>query len=154
MTKEVENKIIKAANYIINNKATISECANYLEMSVSSVKKYINDSDKLQTINKELYDKVKEVQNEIEHQGQIKGAKTGDKISYDTYTDFEITEIIDEMLKKSLTLKEASAMFSIPKSSLYERIINYPDKEKLKEVKKLFGYNKSRAFDNVNKLDK
>ncbi len=153
MTKEVENKIIKAANYIINNKATISECANYLGISISSVKKYINDNDKLQALNKELYDKVKEVQKEIEHQGQIKGAMTGDKLSYDTYTDFEITEIIDEMLRKSLTLKEASTMFNIPKSSLYERIMNYPDKDKLKEVKELFEYNKSRAFDAVNKLD-
>lgn len=58
----MDELIKQVANYIINNRATINETAGAFGKSVSSIKKYINDADKLQRIDFELYQKVKEVQ--------------------------------------------------------------------------------------------
>ena len=46
-------------------------------MSPSSIKKYLNSKDKLQSIDIELFKKVKEAQMGITLDGQIKGGKTG-----------------------------------------------------------------------------
>ena len=42
MKEELKNKIIEVANYIIENKVTINECSEHFNISVSSIKKYIN----------------------------------------------------------------------------------------------------------------
>ena len=62
MDKNMEEKIISVANYIVENKATIIQTAEHFNMSTSSIKKYINGKDKLQSIDVELFKKVKEAQ--------------------------------------------------------------------------------------------
>ena len=77
MDKNMEEKIIAVANYIVDNNATIIQTAEHFNMSPSSIKKYINSKDKLQSIDIELFKKVKEAQMGITLDGQIKGGKTG-----------------------------------------------------------------------------
>ena len=62
MDKNMEEKIRVVANYIVDNKATIIQTAEHFYMSTSSIKKYINGKDKLQSIDVELFKKVKEAQ--------------------------------------------------------------------------------------------
>ena len=76
MDKNMEEKIRAIANYIVDNNATIIQTAEYFNMSPSSIKKYINSKDKLQSIDIELFKKVKEAQMGITLDGQIKGGKT------------------------------------------------------------------------------
>lgn len=71
MDKNMEEKIIAVANYIVDNNATIIQTAEHFNMSPSSIKKYINSKDKLQSIDIELFKKVKEVQMGITLVGQI-----------------------------------------------------------------------------------
>ena len=73
----MDELIKQVANYIINNRTTINETAGAFGKSVSSIKKYINDADKLQRIDFELYQKVKEVQKIVELNGQIAGGRIG-----------------------------------------------------------------------------
>lgn len=62
MDKNMEEKVRAVANYIVDNKATIIQTAEHFSMSTSSIKKYINGKDKLQSIDVELFKKVKETQ--------------------------------------------------------------------------------------------
>ena len=71
MDKNMEEKIITVANYIVDNNATIIQTAEHFNMSPSSIKKYINSKDKLQSIDIELFKKVKEAQMGITLDGQI-----------------------------------------------------------------------------------
>lgn len=71
MDKNMEEKIIAVANYIVDNKATIIQTAEHFNMSPSSIKKYINSKDKLQSIDIELFKKVKETLMGITLVGQI-----------------------------------------------------------------------------------
>ncbi len=71
MDKNMEEKIIAVANYIVDNNATIIQTAEHFNMSPSSIKKYINSKDKLQSIDIELFKKVKEAQMGITLVGQI-----------------------------------------------------------------------------------
>ena len=50
MDKNMEERIITVANYIVDNNATIIQTAEHFNMSPSSIKKYINSKDKLQSI--------------------------------------------------------------------------------------------------------
>ena len=71
MDKNMEEKIRVVANYIVDNNATIIQTAEYFNMSPSSIKKYINSKDKLQSIDIELFKKVKETLMGITLVGQI-----------------------------------------------------------------------------------
>lgn len=71
MDKNMEEKIITVANYIVDNNATIIQTAEHFNMSPNSIKKYINSKDKLQSIDIELFKKVKEAQMGITLVGQI-----------------------------------------------------------------------------------
>ena len=71
MDKNMEEKIRVVANYIVDNKATIIKTAEHFNMSPSSIKKYINSKDKLQSIDIELFKKVKETLMGITLVGQI-----------------------------------------------------------------------------------
>lgn len=145
INEQTKEKILQVANYILENKATINMVYEKFGYSISTIKKYINDEDKLQSIDNELYEKVKEVQKEIEHEGQIKGAKIGKRKP--TYTDEEIIEILNEMVKKGLTLEEAYEIYGVSTSTLYERIMTL-DEEYKSSAKKLFEENKESAFNN------
>lgn len=132
--KNTDLKVLEVAKYLIENKATIQKVADHFEVSISTIKKYINE--KLPFIDKEVYNAVKKVQNEIIQDGVIKGGEIGKRDPH--YTDFEIMEIAEVMLRDRLTLVEASAKFGIPKSSIHERIRKIPDKEIQEQLDELF----------------
>lgn len=137
-----QKKILEVAKYIIENKATIAMTANHFDLSVSSVKKYINDQDKLRSIDFKIYNEVKNVQNELEKVGHYVGGKNG--IRESKYSEFEILEIAETMIAESLTLIEASKKFNIPKSTLYERIMSIKDDDIESDLRSLLETNKER----------
>ena len=59
---EMKKRIIEEAKYIIKNQATISEAASFFNTSPSTIKKHINNEDKLKSIDFNLYNDVKEAQ--------------------------------------------------------------------------------------------
>ena len=146
INENTKEKILQVANYIIENKATIQMVNEEFGYSISTIKKYINDEDKLQSIDKQLYEKVKEVQKQIEHEGQIHGGKIGKRKP--TYTDDEIIGILNEMVLKTLTLEEAYEIYGIPTSTLHERIMALDENNKEK-ARNLFYRNKRTAFNNT-----
>ena len=79
-------------------------------MSPSSIKKYLNSKDKLQSIDIELFKKVKEAQMGITLDGQIKGGKTGSTKGNSYLGKEKVLCLIDEMLDKDLTYEEAEKM--------------------------------------------
>ena len=137
-----QKKILEVAKYIIANKATIAMTADYFGLSVSSIKKYINDQDKLKAIDFEIYNEVKKVQNELENIGHYIGGKNG--IREPKYTEFEALEIAETMISESLTITEAAKKFDIPKSTLYERIRAIKDDEIQNKLNLLLENNKER----------
>ena len=145
MDKNLELKIKKAAVYIIENNATISQTADHLNVSVSTIKKWINNDDKLKSIDENLYNKVKKVQDEIINLGNIKGGEAGTREGTYKNSDFDILEIIETMISEGLTLVEASQRFNVPKSTIYDRAINYNDEKVVEEVKILFDEHKKDA---------
>lgn len=118
-----QKKILDVAKYIIENRATIADTAQRFEMSISSIKKYINNE--LPLIDKEIYDDVKKIQEVIIHLGNTGGGKVGKRGP--AHTDFEAMEIAETMIKHDLTIEQASEMFDIPKSTLYEMIRRIDD---------------------------
>lgn len=134
-----EKKILEVAKYIIQNKATIEQTANHFEMSTSSIKKYINNKENLQSIDIELYNAVKEVQKELENIGRIVGGKNG--VRQPKYSEFEALEIVETMISENLTIVEAAKYFNMPKSTLYELIRRVDDKEIQEELDSLFAQN-------------
>ena len=153
MSNDKRDLIIKIANYIIDNMATIDEVSKKFNKSVSSIKKYINDDSNLKSIDILLYNKVKKVQKEIEMQGRLKGSYMSQNISKYKNLDEQIIIIAKDMIKNEMTLNDASITYKIPKSTLYERIMQIKDKELLGEVKRLFEKNKATAFNNKKILD-
>ena len=100
MDKNMEERIIAVANYIVDNKATIIQTAEHFNMSPSSIKKYINSKDKLQSIDIELFKKVKEAQMSVIIDGQIKGGKIGSREGVRSISEEKLTYIMDEMIEK------------------------------------------------------
>lgn len=94
----MDELIKQVANYIINNRATINETAGAFGKSVSSIKKYINDADKLQRIDFELYQKVKEVQKIVELNGQIAGGRIGKRSA--SVSDYDSDEETQQLLSE------------------------------------------------------
>lgn len=136
------NLIIEVANYIIQNRATIANASNHFQKSISSIKKYINDSDKLQAIDYNLYLQVKKVQKEIEHNGQIAGGKIGKRSA--TISDFEAQEIAENRIQKLTTIEELSILYNVPKSTLYDALERIPDEEVQEQLSEVSKTNSSR----------
>ena len=149
MNIERQRKILEVAKFIIENKATINMAAQQFNLSTSSIKKYINNLENLQSIDMEIYKEVKEVQKEIESIGHYVGGKNG--IRGPQYTEFEGLEIAETMIAEGLTLEQASTRFNIPKSTLYETLKRIDDEEVEEELKNLFDSNNSRFGGNKNK---
>ena len=139
MDKNMEEKIISVANYIIENKATIIQTAEHFNMSPSSIKKYINSKDKLPSIDIELFKKVKETQMGITLEGQIKGGKTGTTKGNSYLGKEKILYLIDEMLNKDLTYEEAEKMFGVPSSTIYDGVKRFADKERLLRLEEMYA---------------
>lgn len=123
----MDELIKQVANYIINNRATINETAGAFGKSVSSIKKYINDVDKLQRIDFELYLKVKEVQKIIELNGQIAGGRI-DKRSAGI-SDYDSIEMAQDRIDNYATLEQLSKKYNVPTSTIYEAIKRIDDDE-------------------------
>lgn len=151
MDNNMREKIIEVANFIIENKATMEETAVYAKRSISSIKKYINDDDKLKSISPELYENVKKVQNIIINEGNIRGGKKGSTRGNRKNSDNQIIGIMHEMIEKRLTIEEASSIYDIPTSTLYERINECKDRQLLSKIEKLYNENKKRATKGLNK---
>ncbi len=142
MTVEVRKKILEVAKYIIENKATIEDVSNHFNLSKSTIKKYINDKDKLISINEDIYNMVKEIQKDIIHEGVRLGGKLSSRKGTFKNSDYEILEIIEDIISNSITLEEASIKYDIPTSTLYERIINYDDKQLVSDIQIIFDNHK------------
>lgn len=131
----MDELIKQVANYIINNRATINETAGAFGKSVSSIKKYINDADKLQRIDFELYLKVKEVQKVIELNGQIAGGRIGKRSA--GISDYDSIEMAQDRIDNYATLEQLSKKYNVPTSTIYEaikRIDNNETQRLLSEV--------------------
>lgn len=123
----MDELIKQVANYIINNRATINETAGAFGKSVSSIKKYINDVDKLQRIDFELYLKVKEVQKIIELNGQIAGGRIGKRSA--GISDYDSIEMAQDRIDNYVTLEQLSKKYNVPTSTIYETIKRIDDDE-------------------------
>lgn len=123
----MDELIKQVANYIINNRATINETAGAFGKSVSSIKKYINDVDKLQRIDFELYLKVKEVQKIIELNGQIAGGRIGKRSA--GISDYDSIEMAQDRIDNYATLEQLSKKYNVPTSTIYEAIKRIDDDE-------------------------
>ena len=139
MDKNMEERIIAVANYIVDNKATIIKTAEHFNMSPSSIKKYINSKDKLQSIDIELFKKVKEAQISVIIDGQIKGGKTGSTKGNSYLGKEKVLCLIDEMLDKDLTYEEAEKMFGVPSSTIYDGVKRFADKERLSRIEDMYA---------------
>lgn len=146
-----EKKILEVAKYIIENKATIELTAEHFNMSTSSIKKYINDKNNLQSIDTEIYNEVKRIQQELIRIGNQVGGKNGNGILKSKHTDFEAMEIAEIMVEEGLTIKEASNKFNIPKSTLYDMITKLNDQIIKDKLQMLFNIN-DQKFGNGSKL--
>lgn len=123
----MDELIKQVANYIINNRATINETADAFGKSVSSIKKYINDADKLQRIDFELYQKVKEVQKIVELNGQIAGGRIGKRSA--SVSDYDSVEMAQDRINNYTTLEQLSKKYNVPTSTIYEAIKRINDEE-------------------------
>lgn len=123
----MDELIKQVANYIINNRATINETTGAFGKSVSSIKKYINDADKLQRIDFELYLKVKEVQKVIELNGQIAGGRIGKRSA--GISDYDSIEMAQDRIDNYATLEQLSKKYNVPTSTIYEAIKRIDDDE-------------------------
>lgn len=147
-----KEKIIAEANYIIDNKATISKTAEHFNISTSSIKKHINDSDKLQSIDEELYKKVKKVQEEIIQKGVIKGGQTGKRSSI--LDEKKKIDIAVKIIRMRWTLDQASANIGVPRSTLYENLMSIKDKNIKEELRILFDENRQMKGVKIYEEDK
>lgn len=129
MKEEVKEKIIKVAKYIVENEKTISETAEHFNFSESTVKKYINDKNNLISIDYNLYLKVKKTQMKIISEGNKKGGRLGSSKGTFKLNEWQIKNIMDEMILKDLTFNEAQKVFNIPSSTIFEAISRYEKKE-------------------------
>lgn len=149
MTENKKIMILNVAKYIIENKATIDTTATHFNLSTSCIKKYINDKDNLQSLDMTIYNDVKKVQQYLIEVGHSVGGKNGIGVSKSKYTDFEAMEIAETMINDGLTVKEASQMFSIPSSTLYDKITSIDDEVIKEKLQILFDENNLR-FGNGN----
>lgn len=120
-----EKRILEIARYIIENNATIAVTAKKFNLSTSSIKKYINND--LPNMDLNIYKAVKEVQDKLIEIGRTVGGINGKREP--KYNDFEAREIAEVMIEGNLTLDEASKIFSIPRSTIYERIRDVDDRD-------------------------
>ena len=133
-------KILTVAKYIIENNATIEQTALNFGISTSSIKKYINDDYNLKSIDPNAYLAVKDVQEKLQIEGRIKGAKAGKRTA--TITEFEAEEIARVMIENGWTLQQASLHFdNVPTSTIYENLMKISNCELLEKLQNLFEEN-------------
>lgn len=110
-----ENKIIEEANVYLSNDKTIKETAKDLNISKRTLQLHLK---KLEIIDENLYKLVLNKKASNQKDGRIKGGKVGKRGA--TYTEKEAINIAKTMVEKQLTYQEASLMFDIPTSTIYD----------------------------------
>ncbi len=83
MCEDIKERVLKEANYIANTNATVRETASVFHFSKSTVHKDV--SERLKTIDKELYKKVKLVLEKNLSERHIRGGLATKK-KYQSYT--------------------------------------------------------------------
>lgn len=136
-TKKVDVDLDEVINHIIKAKATVNQVSLMFGVSESTIHKYIayiKDTDK------ELYENLCKAQEEVSKRGHVLGGKTG--VRGPSYNDFEATEMAEVMLEENFTISDASRHFSVPKSSLYERVKAVDDDDIQSDLQEMFDRRK------------
>lgn len=127
-------------NYIIDYNTTIEYASLKFGVSESTIKKYIA---KLKQENNDLYKKyILNKDKRIEISNSV-GGKNGKRES--NHSEFEALEIAETMISSSLTLEEASKLFKIPTSTIYDMLNRIDDNDLQKELSELYQCNKSNV---------
>ncbi|MEG2321977.1 MAG: sporulation transcriptional regulator SpoIIID [Bacilli bacterium] len=133
-------KIIEIANYIVSNKASVMDTANYFNISKSTLQKVINN--KLVGIDIDLYSLVKKVQIHNQLKGKIKGGQISKRTV--TWTKEDAYRLAKLMLAEKMTFEELSQHTLIPISTLSDILKNGIDDEIIKNsLSSLYEYNKT-----------
>lgn len=141
---EMKKRIIEEAKYIIKNQATISEAASFFNTSPSTIKKHINNEDKLKSIDFNLYNDVKEAQKVVYEKGVKKGGENSKRTTI--MTEEEKENIAKKILEMGWTLAQAEENLNIPDSTLYENLMNMKDNDLVDKLKIHFDENRKRGI--------
>lgn len=141
---EMKKRIIEEAKYIIKNQATISEAASFFNTSPSTIKKHINNEDKLKSIDFNLYNDVKEAQKVVSEKGVKKGGENSKRTTI--MTEEEKENIAKKILEMGWTLAQAEENLNIPDSTLYENLMNMKDNDLVDKLKMQFDENRKRGI--------
>lgn len=77
MQKEIRNRVLQEAQYLIETKKTIREIANQFQISKSTVHKDL--SDRLEEVKKTLYDEVQQILAKHTEERHIRGGESTKK---------------------------------------------------------------------------
>lgn len=77
MQKEIRNRVLQEAQYLIETKKTIREIANQFQISKSTVHKDL--SDRLEEVKKTLYDEVEQILAKHTEERHIRGGESTKK---------------------------------------------------------------------------
>lgn len=141
---EMKKRIIEEAKYIIKNQATISQTASFFNTSPSTIKKHINNEDKLKSIDFNLYNDVKEAQKVVCEKGVKKGGENSKRTTI--MTEEEKENIAKKILEMGWTLAQAEENLNIPDSTLYENLINMKNTALATKLKMHFDENRKRGI--------
>lgn len=141
---EMKKRIIEEAKYIIKNQATISEAASFFNTSPSTIKKHINNEDKLKSIDFNLYNDVKEAQKVVSEKGVKKGGENSKRTTI--MTEEEKENIAKKILEMGWTLAQAEENLNIPDSTIYENLMNMKDNDLVDKLKMQFDENRKRGI--------
>lgn len=141
MDNNLKKKILDIAKYIIKNDATIDQAAKHFGCSKSTIQHYINDPDKLPSIDINIYDSVYNVQKIVCLKGNIKGGKAGLGVKRSKHTQEEIENLVCYMIENGLTYAEMSRKYNIPISTLHDMFKRIENKEICMGLANLASYN-------------
>ena len=115
MIVDMDEVIIKEATFYLENDMTIEETASELGISKSTLQKHIK---RLESINSDLYNKIRLMQEERQKQGRIKGGTLGHRTTI--WTNEDALRIADIFITGEYTLDELAKITSVSRSTLYE----------------------------------
>ena len=109
------DRINEYAKYYVENNVTIKDVADNFDVSKSTVQKGFRE---LKDINPELLERVNQKRESNQVSGRVKGGNIGKRTV--SFTKELANEIAKEMCNKQLTYEEASEIYDIASSTLYE----------------------------------
>ena len=132
------NTIIYEANVYVSNTKTVKETVEELGISKRTLQLHFK---RLENINKNLYDDVRRKQAQNIDEGRIKGGKSSKATP--SYTKEEATEIANYIVHYGVTYEEASEVFNVPKSTIYEMTHSkYVDPDLIRQLELLADANR------------